>query len=253
MNIFIDTQAIYNTYALSKEQIEDLLDYTAKEVTAGFAREWQNEANTTLKSSRQEYVNGIVVVDEGFAQGAVVLTGSFPNMIESGAETFDIKDGVLNGPNAKTGKDGKKYNTIPFKFGIPTSLAENFNGGILPEEVHSILKERNANEPLEKYDLKNLPAQLKEPQKKQVRMPESKSFAEYQHKHSIYEGVSKKKDETTGQNSYVSFRRVSENSDPASFIHPGIEAHNLAEKTLDSFQIDRIVSTALDNWLSTNL
>lgn len=253
MNIQIDTSSLANAFSgVDEKGLNDIMDYTVKEITARFAQEWENEANRTLKSSRAEYISNINVVDEGFAKGAVVLTGWLPNAVESGIPSFDEKSGFFNSPKAKISKEGHKYLTIPFAAGVPGSLAENFNGGIMPQEVHDIVSERNEDEPLQKYDLKNLPAKMREPQKKTIKLPESKSFKEYQHKHSIYEGLTKKKDNRTGQNSYVSFRRVSENtaSYEYNFIHPGITAYNLCDKALQEFNISLEVGNILDTvWL----
>lgn len=246
----IDTASISESFNLGQSDIDELLDYTVKEVTARFAEQWEQEAIDSLHSSRQQYINSLVVVDEGRAQGSVVLVGKFPNMIESGVDSWDMKSGFLNGPNAKTGANGKKYNTIPFGFGTPGALEENFTGGILPKEIHDIVKNKPANEPLERYDLKNVSASLKTPQKKSIKMPESKSFKEYQHKSSIYEGVSKRTDSATGQNTYGSFRRVSESSNPESWIHPGLEAQNIADKAIANFNLPQEVGRILDRFLS---
>lgn len=247
--IFIDTASISEEFYLDQDQVNDLMDYTIKEITARFAEQWEQNAIKELSSSRQQYINSLMVVDEGFAKGAVVLVGELPNMIEQGVSSFDEKPGILKSDNAKTSKTGSKYATVPFNFGTPTALKENFSN-IMPQEVYEIVKQRGTNEPLTTYDLKELPKEIKEPQTKRIQMPESKSFMEYQHKTSIYEGLTKKKDQTTGQNSYVSFRRVSDNSDPNAFIHPGIEARNIAQKTLDGFDIAPIVGKSIDIFLS---
>lgn len=250
INLSIDTSSIADSFNLDQNDINQLLDFTVKEVTASFASHWEQEAILSLHSSRQQYINSLVVVDEGFAKGAVMLVGKFPNMIENGADSFDIKEGALNGPNAKTGKNGSKYNTIPFGFGTPGALEENFSGGVLPKEIHDIVSKKPANEPLQKYDLKNVSSSLRQPQKKTVKMPENKSFKEYQHKSSIYEGVSKRTDKSTGQNTYGSFRRISENSSPESWVHPGLEAHHIAEKALENFNVPVEIGRALDLFLS---
>lgn len=249
ISVFIDTMQISSSFNMDENEVSQMVDYTIKEITARFASEWENEANRTLKSSRQEYIANLNVVDEGFAKGAVVLTGVVPNMIESGADGFDMKEGLLNGPNARITKSGNRLNIVPFTFGAPDSLGENFSN-ILPKEVHNIVKQRNVNEPLEKYDLKGLPQQFREPQKKTVKLPKSESFAEYQHKSSIYEGVRKVKDSVTGQNSYKSFRAVSDASDANSWIHPGIDAANLADKVLSNFDIPEETGRAIDRFLS---
>ncbi len=223
-------------------------------MTARFATEWENEANRVLKSSREQYVNSIVVVDEGFAKGAVMLLGDVPNMVEQGVEPFDMKPGMLDGPNAKVGKDGSKYNTVPFSFGIPTSLKSNFSS-IMPQEVHSVISKKpvdkvtGVSKPLSD---KELPKKLQQPQVKRVKLPDSKSFKEYQHKSSIYEGMTKRQDKRTGQNSYGSFRRVSENSDPNSWLHPGIEEKDISGSVISNFNIQGETSAIFDKWWSEN-
>ncbi len=222
------------------------MDYTVKELTARFAQEWENEANISLKASREEYVANITVVDEGFAKGAVMLTGWLPNAVEQGLDPYDMKEGLLSGPNAKTGKDGARYNTIPFRHGVPGSQAENFNGGIMPAEIHSIVKAKAMNEPVR---LSELPKEYSQPKIHTVKK-EPRSFKDYQHKAPIYEGLAKKKDPVAGQNSYTSFRRVSDNSDPDSWISNGIESRHIADKVLANFDIPREMGRIIDDYVS---
>lgn len=244
--IQIDTSSLTDSFDLSQADINDLMDYTVKEMTYRFAREWEQEAVSILKNSRQEYINHLTVVDDGFAKGSVVLTGVLPNMVEQGADGFDIKIGLLNSPKAKTGKDGSKYITVPFKHGIPGSLQENFSGGVMPSEVHDIVKKKKVDSVSGKSKglvKDELPKAFQEPQKKSL--SENRS---YTHKNAIYEGLRKSKD-SAGNTSYESFRRVSGNSAPESWGHPGIDAANLAEKTLQSFDVPRQTGKIIDEWL----
>lgn len=249
MEIFIDTSSLLDQIYMDPSQVDNMVDYNVKEVAARFANEWKSEAAQTLKSSRQEYISNLNVVDEGFAKGAVVLTGWLPNSIEDGLDPFDMKDGMLNGPHAKTGADGKRYNTIPFAHGTPGSLIENFNGGIMPKEVHNVAKKKAIGDPIKKNEL---PKKFQAPQKKNVIIPESKAISQYQHKASIYEGITKNKD-SAGNIGYTSFRRVSENSDPSSWLHPGLEARHLAEKALEKFDLPVQVGLAFDEWWGANM
>lgn len=254
--IFVDTSSISEQFSFDQSQINDLMDFTIKEITSAFAAQWENLAIDNLKSSRQQYINSLIVVDEGFAKGAVVLVGWLPNAVENGLESYDMKPGFLDGPNAKQGKSGK-YNTIPFGFGTPGALEENFSGGILPQGVYDVVKGKPQTVVLkgggrasQGLKLEELPQRFQQPQAKSIKQTQSKSFKEYQHKNSIYEGIRKVKDSVTGQNSYQSFRRVSENSDPDSWIHPGIDAAHLAQKTLDQFDIPSETGRAIDKFLS---
>lgn len=245
MQVFIDTRGISENFFMDEDQVKDLMDSAIKELTARFAQEWENEANRTLKASRQEYVANITVVDEGFAKGAVMLTGWLPNAVEQGLDPYDMKDGLLNGPSAKIGKDGSRYNTIPFTHGVPGSQEENFNGGIMPVEIHNIVKKKPMYEPLTK---KELPRDYSQPKVHQIK---GNVPREYTHKSPIYEGVSKRKDKVTGQNSYVSFRRVSDNSSPDSWISNGIEARHISDRVLNEFNVPAEMSRILDKYLGS--
>jgi hypothetical protein len=256
INVFIDTLGISQDFFLEPAQIRSLVDFTVKELTARFAQELQNEANRELKSARQQYLDSIVVVDDGFGKGSVVLVGWLANAIEDGKSAYDMKPDLLSGPNAKTSKSGSRYNTIPFTFGTPGALPENFSS-IMPSEIHQIVKKESLEVKLKGgamaskgLTIDKIPKQFQEPQKKLVKIPASEKFAEYQHKNSIYEGMRKVSDPVTGQNSYQSFRRVSDNSDPLAWIHPGIEAKNISDKVLADFNVPAETGLAIDKFLS---
>lgn len=255
ISIFIDTSSISEQFDFSQEDINDLLDYTIKEITHRFAAEWLDEANRILKSSRQQYISNINVVDEGFAKGAVVLTGWLPNAVEQGLDAYDMKTGLLNGPNSRSTKSGR-MNVVPFSFGTPEALAENFSN-ILPQEVYEIIKAKPqtqsisgggiSSRPLKEEEI---PQKFRAPQVKSVKLPQAKDVKEYTHKSSIYQGIRRVKDAVIGQNRYTSFRAVSTNSDPSSWLHPGIEEADLAGKTLQNFDIPAETGKAIDKWFA---
>lgn len=254
--IHIDTASISEQFDFSQEEINNLMDRTVKEITHRFADEWINEANRILKSSRQQYISNINVVDEGFAKGAVVLTGWLPNAVEQGLSAFDMKSGLLNGPNSRSTKSGGRMNVVPFTFGTPGTLAENFSN-ILPQEVYEVIKSKPMDQSLpgggastRPLKEEEVPQAFRQPQKKSVKLPQVKDAKEYQHKSSIYAGVRKVQDSVTGQNRYTSFRAVSSNSDPNSWLHPGIEQANLATKTLEQFDVPFEAGRAIDNWFN---
>lgn len=254
ISIIIDTRSISEQFELSQGEIDNMMDFVVKEVTHRFADEWTSQANNTLKSSRQQYISNLNVVDEGFAKGAVVLTGWLPNAVEQGLDAYDMKEGLLSGPNSRPTKSGGRINIVPFTFGTPGSLAENFSN-ILPSAVHEVIKSKPMDQSLPGGGVstrplkeEEVPQAFRQPQKKSVKLPQAKDAKEYQHKSSIYAGVRKIQDSATGQNRYTSFRAVSSNSDPNSWLHPGIEANNLAEVTLNRFDIPSEVSRALDQW-----
>ena len=109
INLSIDTSSIADSFNLDQNDINQLLDFTVKEVTASFASHWEQEAILSLHSSRQQYINSLVVVDEGFAKGAVMLVGKFPNMIESG---IDSKEAIKKVAKTKSISKREVYATV---------------------------------------------------------------------------------------------------------------------------------------------
>lgn len=249
----IDLQEVTESFSLSKDEVDSILDKAVKDVAANFAKKWESVALRDLNSTRQRYVSNLKVIDEGRAKGAVLLDYSkdpLIRMLEEGASAFDMKLYFAKSSKKKTKEDGGWYLTIPFSFGTPGSLKEKFSN-IMPTEVYKIIKTKEHKESIKKDEV---PDQYKTPTtRKKIDIPKSKTFEEYERKSSIYEGITKYTDKTTGQNSYSSFRRVSDNSDENSWIHPGFERKNLAEKALDEFEntFQTIMSDAIDNALFT--
>ena len=79
----------------------------------------------------------------------------------------------------------------------------------------------------------------------------SPAYGAYLRKHSIYEGITKMTGvyARTTQNMYVSFRRASKNSDPLSWIFPGLAARRFADKALDQTDVETIVHNESVNFL----
>ena len=259
VSINIDSQDILDQYSISSKDVESVIDYTIKEVTAQFFARWQETASRELKTTRSRYIENLRLVDEGRMQGAVILDYSkdtLVKMLEEGASAFDIKQGFEKSAKRHIKKDGGWYITIPFKIGTPGVQVDSGFSSILPSQIYNTLIAQPVNPTTNRsagVSKGGIPAEYAAPKVRSAfsSIPESKTFSEYKNKASVYEGVFKQKDAITGQNSYGSFRRVSDKSDENSWIHPGIEAHNLAEKTLDKFEtiIETVVESATDNAL----
>ena len=96
-----------------------------------------------------------------------------------------------------------------------------------------------------------MPKRYQDPSKRLEIITPTKTFKEYTHKNSIYEGVQrndKTYEKATGAK-FSSFRRVSDKSDPASWIHTGIKARKLADKALQEFPIREIVDFNTDEFI----
>lgn len=258
--IIIDTADLAQKFSLTKEQVESVCDNIAKGLAASYARNLQDEANIALHQTKQRYVKNIRVIDSGRLTGTVMLDYSkdkLIKMLEEGASPFDIKQGLMNSSKVKVGKNGKRYITVPFRWGTPGAVGDaDVFSGVMPTEVYNAVRSMSQTIPvrgggsrtpgLNTSTLSNpfLAAPL---QRRAISDSAGKVlFNEYKHKTSLYSGITQQKDGATGQNRYFSFRRVSTNSDSDAFVHPGIEQYHLVQKALSSFDQTKELSKALD-------
>lgn len=261
--IIIDTTALSDQFSsITPEQIDNLCDNIAKTLAARYANQLETEANNSLHRTRKIYTENIHVVDSGRLEGTVILDFSkhpLVKMIEEGASPFDMKGNLLNSPKAKMGKNGK-YITVPFRLGTPDAIADSdIFSGKMPQEIYDILSVQPANIPVSggagsrsaglttnqlptKYQSKNVRPVIKDSAGKTM-------FKAYEHKNPLFQGAYKQTDNVTGQNTYHNMRRVSENSDPDSWIHKGIEQYNLVSKALNNFNQETEVQVSLNNEL----
>lgn len=268
--IIIDTQDLSQKFGISGTEIQDVLDNIAKGLAARYAQQLEVEASNALNSTRSRYLRSIKVVDSGKLEATVLLDYSkdpLIKMIEEGASPFDIKLGMLNSSKVKMTKDGRRYLTVPFRWSTPGAVGESdvFTGQ-MPVDVYNVVRLREVFKKVQGGGLRSdslkisdLPSQYQVTQTRQTIKDDIGNilFKAYEHKNALYEGIAKYQDTTTGQNTYHSFRRVSESgvskdgkalgSDPNSWIHPGIEKFALMQKALNNFNIENEVGTLLDN------
>lgn len=243
MQILIDTASIRDSFDISQEQITAVLDGVIKNhVIPNFVDNLEKLAGEQLKATRDRYIKSIRVLDEGRMKGAVLLSYQDPlvRMLEEGASAFDIKSGFSksNKKHIKASGSGW-YLTIPLSEGTPGTTGE-FAGPIMPEEVYAVVSKKPQDIPTSTglkskgLTLEEIPEQYRAPKTRALieASATNERFEAYKNKTSIYAGISRIKDPVTGQSSYKSSRRVSEKSDPNSWIHPGISAHNLMDKSL---------------------
>jgi len=264
INILIDSSKISALYPnITQADVNKLKTFVVRRLTSNFYERWMAEAGRKLNSTRSIYQKSLVVVDEGKFSGAVMLVNKFPNMIESGCSAFDMKAGFLASSKVKFDKDGKAYITIPLRFATPGAVGESeMFSAKMPVEIYDIVKDKPANiqngegkrsSGISLSDLKNVPDFLSRPKVRPEIALADKKFEAYENKHSIYQGISKFQDSVTGQNTYKSFRRVSLNSDPNSWIYPGLTAKNISDSALSKFDVDREVEIAQNIWMAQYL
>lgn len=244
ISIRVDTQSLVSQYDISKAQIDALVKYVTASVTASYAERLERQAKEHLHKTRNVYITAIKVLDEGRFKASILLDYSknkLVKMLEEGANPFDMKIGFSHSKKVKHNVKGDWYLTIPFMQGTPGTIGESDTfSNIMPTEVHEVAKAKEANIPTKTGTrssgllFKEIPEQYQPPKTRAaVTNPvTNQTFEAYKNKTSIYQGLTKNVDSVTGQNTYMSFRRVSENSDDNAFIFTGITAYNLTDKAL---------------------
>lgn len=248
--ISINLSDVASEFSLDKRQTENMIEYVIKEITALTAKNWDTQAKNTLRASRGEYRRSLIVVDKGRFEGQIILRGVVPNMIEQGAEAFDMKVGFANSSKVKHNKKGEWYLTIPFRYANPDALGESEAfAGVMPTEVYSVAKS-NKGAPVKDSQL---PEEFQIPTTRKAVTIKSTLFETYKSQTSIYSGLSRdsKTYDKANQGTYHNFRKVGENSDPNMFIHTGIIARNLAEKAIQDTNVPETIDRLTDNYLAS--
>lgn len=242
---------------ISDNVMNEIAESCVQAVTAAIYENWKAAARKRLHTTLPEYLNNLKVVDKGRFERQIVLSGSLPNMLESGASAFDMKEGFKKSSHVRytvpvytsngkmIRKGGDWYLTVPFAQGTPGTVSV---GNEMPQEIYDLMLRRETNRPLTKSEI---PSPYDVPKSRAAIQEGNAVNPSYQHKHSIYEGLTKKTAayENKTQNRYMSFRRVGENSDNGSWMHKGFKALNLAEEAIQKVDIETIVENEIYQFL----
>lgn len=250
--IHLDISEVVEEFDLNENQAEALGSEIIDRVVAEYSTKWEGLVNKELRQLRKlykaaMYINreGPTVVEFGLAPGEDGLALA----IEEGKPPFDMKEGFKSSPKRKKSLGGGWYLTIPFRYATPSSVAESLSfNGKLPVEIFNIAK-NNGNKGLKRSQL---PEQYSQLGKRKELITDKGLIPEYTHKSPKFEGlirmdISSTKNENRG--GYFTFRRVSNNSDIFSWIHPGFEPRLFMDKALDAAQITTVADMAIDNFL----
>jgi len=256
--VIVDISQIAEEFYLTKEEMNSFSTFVIEVIASKFAKQWSEEAKQNLHQSRNEYIRAIYTESVSENTKVVGIAGFLPNAVESGIGAFDQKPWFEKSSKVHLKKGGGWYMTIPFRFATPGTVGDSeVFSGTLPDEIHDILKNKAKAGDTSGLKLGELPDQYKIPNVRgsvtgvidSSKSLKSKVFDAYTHKSPIHEGIAKSSMEFNSQ--YTSFRRVSDMSDPDSWIHTGIAAHNLAEAALSKLDIETITDRAIDNFLKT--
>lgn len=264
--IEIDLSGLKKQFGLSSANVNLLTEICVNEVTAAIYANWVAEAKKNLKSTLPEYLQNLHKIDKGRFAKQIVLTGVLPLMVERGASAFDMKEGFKKSTKVKFTvpvynkkgvllKQASWYLTVPFRIGVPGTIGQAGFTGDMPQEIYDLVLNQSSGEQL---PASSIPSPYDIPKSRaEITVPQSASvlFAEYQHKNSIYDGLGKRTGvyANSTQNTYGTFRRVGENSDPLSWIHRGIQAHNLSEKAVQDTDVETIVNNETLRYLDKTL
>lgn len=184
-------------------------EYVSNAVKASllFARsEWISLAQQKLTSTREDYISGISDIQMTSPySGYIELIGNFPQMLETGYSGFDMKQGFSNSPK-KTKTPNGWYLTIPYRHRTSGSV------GVMPNDIKSATKKLGDGQSLSEKLVAALGYQRET------------SHAGYTWKNRKYDKLTKiNKQYASGatRSQYLAFRRVSNNTDPKAWIHPG--------------------------------
>lgn len=264
--ITIDLSGLQAQFGLAANVIDQLTETCINEVTAAIYANWEALAKQRLNSTLPEYLQNLHRVDKGRFAKQIILTGKFPNMIESGASAFDMKEGfkksqkvkytvpVYNAKGKQVSAGGDWYLSVPFRIGTPGVVGQAGFTGQMPQEIYDIMRKRASGKGLGSSEI---PEPHNAPQSRQSILDSQGTtlYDAYQHKSSIYEGLTKRTGAygKTTQNTYGTFRRAGANSDPLSWIHKGIAAYHLADEAVENTNVDVIVENEVTQYLEQAL
>jgi len=253
MNIEIDLSGQISEFSLTGKTKDDFITYVLEKVTEDFYRTWYDMAATSdLRQTKDEYTKSLYVFSVSPTVKGVKLDGWLPNAVEQGLEPFDLKPYFEQSKSGKVkyNKKGGWYLTIPFRHRIPGIQASSQAfSNVMPEAIYKTVKTLAVGQSLKSG---MLPEQFKEERGVREKIVlTSKTFDEYVHKHSIYEGMQKAPKKHHG--GYVTFRRAGQASDANSFIHTGIIARDFMNKAFTEFnasRMDNVTDLAVSNFLN---
>lgn len=242
--VTIDTTDTIGEFSLTREQAQQMNKFILDSVVDSFVRQWEEEVDNSLHSTRAEYKKGIF---QESPDENTIIVGLTPRqsklsmMLEDGVTQFDIKAGMENSDKRHLKQNGGWYISIPFRYATAEALGESMSfANKLPKPIQKLVK-NNVN-PLQ---IGQIPSPYNKTGQNQT--------SGYTHKFNIYEGLHR---EEIGSGSkekrgaYMNFRRISDKSDKDAFIHPGLEALKLMEKSMNQIDIGNIVDHAIDEFLS---
>ena len=248
-NISFDISETVQEFSLQQVEVDSLSNYLLDRIVDEIMGRWDGLVDSSLNTTRDEYRRAMYTDrpdDRTAIIGLTARDSKLAMMIETGAEAFDEKIGFSNSELKHMKKDGGWYLTIPFRH----ATSEAIMGMMVPEMNVSVLDFMKSGGMMEQG---NLPEPFNEIQTHEIKL-NTGSLITYKHKAPIHEGMHRRDISSTEKEKrggYFTFRRVSDNSDPESWIHPGLQARGLMEKAIEESHLDQVVDNSVQDWLDT--
>ena len=211
--------------------------------------EWEIVASRRLKTSRQEYIQGLQKADSFTTKiigtqtiFEIMLVGDMPNNFEFGMPSYDMKavrPGWLGGGKAKTSADGTKYITIPFRHSLTSAANLEYTGKAkrenLREELAKTVQKFGLNQMIRASTGKVMTGPVRRVPNRPDVHPYLRGLTRIQQ---TAEGLTPS-GKTRGQSYLMTWRTMSEKSAPDAWIHPGIKGVNIMPE--------------IENWIDNEL
>lgn len=160
--------------------------------------------------------------------------------IEEGKPAYDMKPAILAGPAARVGKNGR-YNRIPFRWMTPQKGGGNrAHGQAMPLDIYTTVKQQGVyRDPaprggIQQGQRSKLAATINI--NALTAGAPAPMAGNYTWRYGLFHGMRKytKQYDKARQSTYWTFRTVSEDSDPSSWIHPGFPANPILDAVVDA-------------------
>lgn len=201
---------------------------------------WARAAMHGLNVSRAAYLAGLQQPEvEGPGVVSIELKGALANKIERGARPFDLREGLLSGPNARIAKDGHRYAIVPFRHQTPGTrgaLATPMDQTYAPPSAGSRSGRIGIAGHVELGE-----RAYKRAQRLRAGQPPTIDAPKLQAHHAVHAFERMYKAGGKGHRYYITFRTVSDRVQK--FQHPGFEARNFVQYAVD--HASRVAPAAL--------
>lgn len=190
-----------------------------------------------------EYIRSIqTIVPYRSKTGGIVFSDSeVAQLVEDGYGPFDMKPGLLKSSRARTyiGKDGKehRYLTVPFRHNVPGA---NAIGAAMPTNIYNQARKLDFSYITGRNSMGYLTYKWggrlgNTDQGQKTKPPVGGMDAPYPWTTGPYSGMVRMYDAATGKSGgYLTFRRVSDRSNPNSWWHPGVKPRPVTRAVIEA-------------------